>query len=73
METVRRQNVEFDRCPNCRGVWLDRGELERLVAAEVEEEGHATYEQPAGDTDEPDQGEKLSTRRSLFVELFDVD
>jgi Zn-finger nucleic acid-binding protein len=26
-----RQGVEVDYCPNCRGVWLDRGELDKLV------------------------------------------
>ena len=26
-----RQGVEIDYCANCRGVWLDRGELEKLV------------------------------------------
>jgi Zn-finger nucleic acid-binding protein len=27
--------VELDICPRCRGVWLDRGELERLLADPV--------------------------------------
>ena len=26
-----RQGVEIDYCPHCRGVWLDRGELDKLV------------------------------------------
>ena len=26
-----RQDVEVDYCPRCRGVWLDRGELERII------------------------------------------
>lgn len=26
-----RQGVEIDYCPNCRGVWLDRGELDKLI------------------------------------------
>lgn len=26
-----KQGVEIDYCPNCRGVWLDRGELEKLI------------------------------------------
>ena len=33
MQTVQRSGVEFDMCPTCRGVWLDRGELEKLLAA----------------------------------------
>ena len=35
MTAVNRQGVEFDMCPTCRGVWLDRGELEKLVAGSV--------------------------------------
>jgi uncharacterized protein len=33
-----RQGVEIDYCPQCRGVWLDRGELDKILersAAEV--------------------------------------
>ncbi|HEX6674095.1 MAG TPA: zf-TFIIB domain-containing protein [Actinomycetes bacterium] len=26
-----RQGVEIDHCPRCRGVWLDRGELDKLI------------------------------------------
>lgn len=26
-----RQDVEIDQCPACRGVWLDRGELDKIV------------------------------------------
>jgi Zn-finger nucleic acid-binding protein len=26
-----RQGVEIDYCPKCRGVWLDRGELDKLI------------------------------------------
>jgi uncharacterized protein len=29
---TERQSVEIDYCPSCRGVWLDRGELDKLVA-----------------------------------------
>ena len=31
MTTMNRNGVEFDMCPTCRGVWLDRGELEKLM------------------------------------------
>lgn len=33
MQTVDRAGVQFDMCPTCRGVWLDRGELEKLMAS----------------------------------------
>ena len=26
-----RQGIEIDYCPKCRGIWLDRGELDRLI------------------------------------------
>ncbi len=26
-----RQGIEIDYCPSCRGVWLDRGELDKLI------------------------------------------
>jgi Zn-finger nucleic acid-binding protein len=29
---TERSGVEIDYCPQCRGVWLDRGELDKLVA-----------------------------------------
>ncbi len=28
---TERQGVEIDYCPQCRGVWLDRGELDKLM------------------------------------------
>jgi Zn-finger nucleic acid-binding protein len=28
---TERQNVEIDYCPSCRGVWLDRGELDKII------------------------------------------
>jgi Zn-finger nucleic acid-binding protein len=30
-----RQSVEIDYCPECRGVWLDRGEIDKLIAGET--------------------------------------
>ena len=37
MTTVERSGVQFDMCPQCRGVWLDRAELEKLMAASQQE------------------------------------
>ena len=34
MNQVRRKEVELDMCPTCRGVWLDRGELEKILENE---------------------------------------
>lgn len=33
MFSSRTRDVTVDACPDCRGIWLDGGELERLVAA----------------------------------------
>ncbi len=30
--TLNRYEVEIDLCPRCRGVWLDRGELDKIIA-----------------------------------------
>lgn len=51
MQTVERAGVQFDMCPTCRGVWLDRGELENLMAAgsqnTVPPPGPAPYTTPS--------------------------
>lgn len=31
MKQVNRENVQIDMCPSCHGVWLDRGELQKLL------------------------------------------
>ena len=31
-----RQGIEIDYCPTCRGVWLDRGELDKLIERSVQ-------------------------------------
>jgi len=30
-----RQGIEIDYCPSCRGVWLDRGELDKIIERNV--------------------------------------
>ncbi|MFN3963522.1 MAG: zf-TFIIB domain-containing protein [Fimbriimonadaceae bacterium] len=35
---TERMGIEIDYCPQCRGIWLDRGELEKLIAKFREEE-----------------------------------
>ena len=42
-----RQGVEIDYCPECRGVWLDRGELDKLIAGE--ERAYAGNQQSTSD------------------------
>ncbi|MDU0460350.1 MAG: zf-TFIIB domain-containing protein [Geobacteraceae bacterium] len=33
-----RQGVEIDYCPECRGVWLDRGELDKIIERSASQE-----------------------------------
>jgi Zn-finger nucleic acid-binding protein len=46
MQTLERGGVQFDMCPNCRGVWLDRGELEKLMESATAD-GRASAPQAA--------------------------
>jgi Zn-finger nucleic acid-binding protein len=39
-----RQGVEIDYCPECRGVWLDRGELDKIVERALAEVADARRE-----------------------------
>jgi len=47
MQEVRRNDVQIDMCPQCRGVWLDRGELEKLLSAAREVEAEYEREREA--------------------------
>lgn len=31
LSMTERQGIEIDYCPKCRGVWLDRGELDKII------------------------------------------
>ena len=44
-----RQGIEVDYCPACRGIWLDRGELDRLI----ERAERAEYSERAGQSAAP--------------------
>jgi len=41
-----RQGVEIDYCPQCRGVWLDRGELDKLIERSSTGAGVMPAQQP---------------------------
>jgi len=43
-----RQGIEIDYCPECRGVWLDRGELDKIIErSQPKESTGAQAPQPA--------------------------
>jgi Zn-finger nucleic acid-binding protein len=83
MTTVERSGVQFDMCPACRGVWLDRGELEKLMAAGRDDGGpseqQAAWRQPRHDRPpEPyrrgddDDDRRHGYRRKRGFDLFDI-
>ena len=42
LHTIEKGKVEVDACFNCQGIWLDAGELERIVSAGDEQSGSWT-------------------------------
>lgn len=63
---AERSGVEIDYCPKCRGVWLDRGELEKIIdrSAEIP----APYE---GSSSHRDRRPQKKRKSSILSELFD--
>ncbi|MAS06917.1 MAG: hypothetical protein CL534_19840 [Ahrensia sp.] len=47
-----RQGVEIDFCPNCRGVWLDRGEIDKIIERSATETTPSRREPDQGDFDD---------------------
>lgn len=47
-----RQGIEIDYCPKCRGVWLDRGELDKIIERSEREMPVAAQQTPT----QPDPG-----------------
>ncbi|MCR4419137.1 MAG: zf-TFIIB domain-containing protein [Clostridia bacterium] len=80
MKEVERRGVLIDVCPECRGVWLDRGELEKLLSvSQHERDEEARYEEshPKGRRHEDHEPyppyKKKHKRRSFLEDLFDFD
>ena len=52
---TERQGIEIDYCPQCRGVWLDRGELVKII-----ERGEAAREPPPASQPSSGWGDQLA-------------
>ena len=76
---VDRLDVEIDYCPDCRGVWLDRGELDKIIArsgAGAERDRPVYRERPPERQPErrhydDDHKPHKKKRENFFEELFD--
>lgn len=72
-----RQGIEIDYCPQCRGVWLDRGELDKLIERSVSDvpQGRPQETQSARptqyDSRDSDDYKYRNKKKSLLGELFD--
>jgi uncharacterized protein len=79
-----RQGVEIDYCPQCRGVWLDRGELDKIIEKSaavsylkgepepqyVQPSREQTYQKQYGNDHHYDKHGKKK-HKSFLSELFD--
>lgn len=82
LQMTERQGVEIDYCPKCRGVWLDRGELDKIIDR-VQETGSANSKDAATPPTRIQEGYpqqpyppqqyygKHGRRKGLLGELFD--
>ena len=64
-----RQGVEIDYCPQCRGVWLDRGELDKII-----DRSHTQTPPPppqGGNDREYSEKPRKKKRGGFLEELFD--
>lgn len=70
-----RKGIEIDYCPDCRGVWLDRGELDKIIEKSVAEEvktapqpnsSYSSQHHHSGSYQKP-----YKRKKSLLEELFD--
>ncbi|MCY7386540.1 MAG: zf-TFIIB domain-containing protein [Burkholderiales bacterium] len=73
-----RQGVEIDYCPQCRGVWLDRGELDKLIErsaamAPAQANDGAARSQPQFSESDCEHGRspRDSRKKSWLSNIFD--
>lgn len=70
-----RQGVEIDYCPSCRGVWLDRGELDKLI----DRSGEAFVNKPKSNHQQSESNDykhqkhpNQYKKKSIWGEIFDL-
>ncbi len=48
LQMTAREGIEIDYCPECRGVWLDRGELDKLIERAKNVDSNPSREENTG-------------------------
>ena len=70
-----RQGIEIDYCPQCRGVWLDRGELDKLIVRAAMPAANPVAASSRPDFVDSDyrgaHGHPARRRKSWLSDLFD--
>ncbi|WP_394888257.1 zf-TFIIB domain-containing protein [Mesorhizobium sp. AaZ16] len=74
---AERQGIEIDYCPKCRGVWLDRGELDKIIERSAPEESYQKprdddrYGRPEHRSSSQQEHRPYKKKKSLLGEIFD--
>ena len=79
-----RQGIEIDYCPQCRGIWLDRGELDKVIDRSLatsseqrfdnESREHSRDHKSTERYREPHrEGHYKKKREGFLADLFDFD
>jgi uncharacterized protein len=71
LQLFERQGVEIDYCPQCRGVWLDRGELDKLIQRADNDTDHD--DRSRGHDREHTADRSPQKKKRWLSELFDVE
>jgi len=70
-----RQGIEIDYCPECRGVWLDRGELDKIIERTMSQQPSSKDRKTDNDRHRDDARDadryERKKYKSLLGELFD--
>ena len=64
LQISQRQNVEIDYCPVCRGVWLDKGELDKIIDLSNQQISQLSKKRSDNDDDDDDDNEKYNGYRN---------
>ena len=70
LSITHRDNIEIDYCPKCRGVWLDRGELDKIISGNKSSYSDSPQHYTNYDEDY-DKHHKKKSSGSFLDDLFD--